>query len=150
MDLSIDYEYSVTNYGFKAVSYLSMKFSDWIVERLNERGWSRSEAAKRGGISPSMFDKVINETSSPGITFCKGIALAFDIPPEEVLRQAGLLPPQPETDPVLDELNYKLASLPIELREEALEYLNYLIEKQDRKARGTNGLKNNLGTTHAT
>jgi transcriptional regulator with XRE-family HTH domain len=61
-----------------------MDFSEKIVSELNTRGWSRSEAARRGGISPSMFDKVINGHSEPGIKFLKGIAKAFSIPFLEV------------------------------------------------------------------
>ena len=69
-----------------------MDFSEWLVGELEKRGWSRSEAARRGNISPSMFDKVINGFSKPGIKFLDGIAQAFEISPTIVYRSAGLLP----------------------------------------------------------
>ena len=64
-----------------------MNFSEWIVAELDHRGWSRSEAARRGGISPSMFDKVINGYAKPGIRFIEGLAKAFGISKHEVLAK---------------------------------------------------------------
>jgi transcriptional regulator with XRE-family HTH domain len=69
-----------------------MNFSEWLTLELANRGWSRSEAARRGKISSSMFDKVINGHSKPGTRFLDGIAQAFGISPIIVYRKAGLLP----------------------------------------------------------
>jgi transcriptional regulator with XRE-family HTH domain len=70
-------------------------FSLWIGQELDRRGWSRSEAARRGSISPSAMDKVIGGFANPGIDFCRGVARAFGLPLEEVFRLAGILPPKP-------------------------------------------------------
>jgi transcriptional regulator with XRE-family HTH domain len=67
-------------------------FVEWINTELNQRGWSRSEAARRGGFSPSTLDKVIGGFSHPGPTLCRGLAKAFERPPDEVFRLADLLP----------------------------------------------------------
>lgn len=66
-----------------------MKFSEWVVSQLDSKGWSRSEAARRGGISPSLYDKVINEESEPGMKFIKGFAKAFEMTPAQVMRHMG-------------------------------------------------------------
>lgn len=71
-------------------------FVSWINAELNQRGWSRSEAARRGGFSPSTLDKVIGGFSGPGPTLCRGLARAFDTAPDEVFRLAGILPTQPK------------------------------------------------------
>ena len=72
-----------------------MKFSEWIIHELNDRGWSRSEAARRGGISPSMFDKVINNSSKPGLSFMMGVSRAFGVSLIEVLERSGAYSPDP-------------------------------------------------------
>lgn len=81
-------------------------FADWLNDQLEQRGWSRSEAARRGRVSTSMFDKVINGYAKPGPEFCTGVARAFKIPPERVFREAGLLPAiiigREEDDELLD------------------------------------------------
>jgi transcriptional regulator with XRE-family HTH domain len=69
-------------------------FVSWINAELNQRGWSRSEAARRGGFSPSTLDKVIGGFSGPGPTLCRGLARAFERPADEVFRLAGILPTQ--------------------------------------------------------
>ena len=67
-------------------------FAQWINQELDQRGWSRNEAARRGGISDSMFSKVISGYANPGIDFCRGVSRAFGMPLEDVFRLAGILP----------------------------------------------------------
>ena len=67
----------------------------WLNSELDRRGWSRSEAARRGEVSASMMDKVIGGFSKPGLRFYRGIARAFNMPMEDVLRMAGILPTVP-------------------------------------------------------
>jgi len=52
----------------------TMDFSEWLDKKLEEKGWSRSEAARRGSVSASMYDKVIRDHHPlPGITRVQGI-----------------------------------------------------------------------------
>lgn len=71
-----------------------MEFITWINAELDQRGWSRSEAARRGGFSSSTLDKVVGGFSKPGPILCRGLARAFGLPPDEVFRLAGILPSQ--------------------------------------------------------
>ncbi len=71
---------------------MSEDFAAWITTLREERGWSHSEAARRGGFSASMFDKVVAGQAQPGLDFCRGIAQAFGIPLVEVFRRAHILP----------------------------------------------------------
>ncbi len=81
-------------------------FGRWVTRQLQERGWTRSEAARRGGISPSMMDKVIGGFANPGLDFCRGLALAFNLPVETVLRQAGILSSKEQVPGEEDLLTY--------------------------------------------
>jgi transcriptional regulator with XRE-family HTH domain len=98
-------------------------FSEWIQNELDERGWSRLEAARRGGISASMFDKIINGYSKPGLKFCVGIARAFNMPAEIVLRRADLLPQRTEETPVRREMLYLFDQLTEETQETVITML---------------------------
>jgi transcriptional regulator with XRE-family HTH domain len=103
----------------------TMEFSEWIVMELEKRGWSRSEAARRGDISPSMFDKVINGHAKPGVRFIEGIAKAFKISAAEVMMHVS---GQSKLDPWVEEMNYKLKLIPPGLRGVASSFINSLLE----------------------
>ena len=73
----------------------------WLATELEKRGWSIREAARRAGISHMPFTSILSGQGNPGLVAYKGIARAFDMPLEEVLRIAGELPTNPP--PVRDE-----------------------------------------------
>lgn len=71
------------------------EFITWLTKELNDRGWTNSELARRSELVPSTVSMVISGKTNPGLEFCLGVARAFGLPPEAVLRKAGLLPPLP-------------------------------------------------------
>lgn len=71
---------------------MNLGFSVWLDKELSDRGWSQSEAARRGEISSQMINAVVNGQANPGLDFCKGISRALKIPLEDVFRLAGILP----------------------------------------------------------
>ena len=73
---------------------MESSFTTWLSRELDERGWSQSEAARRGQISGTMISMVLSEQARPGLDFMRGIARAFNIPLEDVFRLAGVLPPR--------------------------------------------------------
>ena len=99
----------------------TMDFSEWIVSELAKKGWSRSEAARRGNISPSMFDKVINGYSKPGMKFIEGIAQAFGIPVVEVMLHISS---KNVEDPWVEEMSQKLPMIPPALRDVAKKFID--------------------------
>ena len=68
-------------------------FTGWIADELSRRGWSYNELGRRANISSSMLSLAMTGQRGVGLNFCTGVAKAFNLPPEEVLRRAGLLPP---------------------------------------------------------
>jgi transcriptional regulator with XRE-family HTH domain len=50
--------------------------------------------ARRSQISDSHISRLVAGGRKPGNEAAKAIARAFRLPPEEVMRQAGLLPPK--------------------------------------------------------
>jgi transcriptional regulator with XRE-family HTH domain len=97
-------------------------FTKWLERQIQDRGWSIPETARRSkkggyeGVSDSMIYKVLNNHANPGLKFFEGIARAFDMPKEEVMRIAGELNPQPEETAELKEALHLLAQLSPEQR----------------------------------
>lgn len=109
-------------------------FSSWLNALLNDRGWSRSEAARRGGISASMFDKVITGNAQPGLDFLRGIHRAFGLSLEEVMRQAGILPAVGELPEGWLELGHRLMRLSAEDRAEVVRDAESIVGMAERWA----------------
>ena len=72
------------------------KLIEFLKAELSSRGWSHRELARRAGVSPTSVSGTINSHRPAGSDFCKKIATALDVPPERVLRIAGLLPAVPD------------------------------------------------------
>jgi len=75
-----------------------MGFAEWLNKELDKRGWSQSEAARRGEISSQMVNAVVNGHANPGPGFCRGVSRAFQVPLDDVFRLAGILPSRPGHD----------------------------------------------------
>jgi transcriptional regulator with XRE-family HTH domain len=71
-----------------------MDFVNWLNEELGKRDWSIRELARRSGISHASISQVLNRHRYPGSDFCLAIARGLQLPPEEVFRRAGILPPR--------------------------------------------------------
>lgn len=83
---------------------MNAAFGAWLDRELQARGWSQSEAARRGEMSSQMVNALVNGQANPGLDSCQGIARAFKIPLEDVFRFAGILPAQSKDRPVRDRM----------------------------------------------
>jgi transcriptional regulator with XRE-family HTH domain len=109
-----------------------MDFSVWLNQELETRGWSRSEAARRGKVSASMFDKVINGQAKPGINFCRGVAKAFNLPVIEVFRRAGIENTE-DLGNKAEEIKDLFSQLTTENQEHIQQQVRVLLEMQRRE-----------------
>ncbi|MBN1658283.1 MAG: helix-turn-helix transcriptional regulator [Anaerolineae bacterium] len=83
-------------------------FVTWLIEELEQRGWTNSELARRAGVSPSTVSVILSRQKNPGPDFCLAIAGALRQPPEQVFRLAGILPSLP---PAVEEEHEAIAIL---------------------------------------
>jgi transcriptional regulator with XRE-family HTH domain len=86
-------------------------FVTWLNTELNARGWSRSELARRGGVSAEAISQAISGKTRPGLKLCRAVAKAFGLSLEEVQRRAGLLPTYGAVPPRFKELGERLRKL---------------------------------------
>jgi transcriptional regulator with XRE-family HTH domain len=106
------------------------RFVHWLQRQIDDRGWSYSELGRRGGISQSMVSKVMNYAADPGLDFFTAISVAFNLPMETVLRQAGVLPQS--QDQFVDEVSDIIKNLPLDDRR----YLYEMAKTHYRHVRG--------------
>lgn len=114
-------------------------FVDWLRQQLESRDWSYQDLADRSGLSKGTIGVVMTDKQNPGFEFCKGIAQAFHMRAEEVLRIAGLLPPVPgDTDDASLSAWWEFGKeLTPEERQEAVEYALWRFKRGLGRDRGS-------------
>lgn len=130
---------------------MSEALQNWLSQELKKRGWSGQEFARQVGLTQPYVSRILTGRQPPSANFCNRVAIALDVPPETVLRLAGILPGEPASTgthgPVTQELILlsenappdrrrffldivRLAdTLPPEQRQQLLDYAQFLSQK---------------------
>ena len=114
---------------------MSEKLRAWLQQETNRRGWSYRELARQAGVSQSNMSRVVTGDMPPSADFCIRIATAFDEPPVKLLKLAGILPDEPaltesEFGPVSREILQLVQNLPLEQRQQVLDYVRFLSQQR--------------------
>lgn len=112
-------------------------FGEWLQKTLIELDWSQSDLARQSGLSTGQISRLISGSRKPGRDTCIQIAKGLKLPPENIFRAAGLLPSQPPTDDIIEQILYELGGVPITDKEDILEYIR--LRKQIAEKRGNYG-----------
>lgn len=117
---------------------MSSDFVEWINKQNKKRGWNNSELARQSGLAPSTVSMALGGQTKPGLDFCVGVSRAYGLPPEKVLRQAGLLPLIPDVEDYEIQRLIDLArSMPEAERKLLLEYAEWRYKKSLEADQGT-------------
>ena len=106
---------------------MDISFIDWLSEKLENRGWSMREFARRAQISHSTVSKILGGDLEPSWEFCSAIARPLGEPVWSVARIAGLIPKASRNSPTFQEIEELVGRLTEEQRLEVIRYLKYLI-----------------------
>lgn len=108
-------------------------FVEWLQAELRVRDWTQADLARRSRVSQTHLSRIVNGSRKPGPEALVSIARALRIQPEEVFRQAGIIPPStahltPRDERLFDELVERIAMLSPDDQRLVLE----LVERIDR------------------
>lgn len=106
----------------------------WLEQEITSRNWSARELARRAGISSASVLDVLNQRIEASYKFCMAIASALKVSPENVLRKADLLPPDPQGD-IFREALYLFNNLPDDQQALILTMMRALREKTENAQR---------------
>lgn len=93
----------------------SLPFSEWLLITLEHKKWSQADLARASHLSSGTISDVISGRRRVGKDMATSIANALKLPPEQVFRAAGILPPETD-DPWAEEMAHKLSQLSPGLR----------------------------------
>lgn len=108
-------------------------FKWWLLERLDERGWSQADLARRSGLSPAQVSRLASGVRQPGLDACLRLAQALGLSLDHVCGVAGLLPLPPEATLETDELLRLAGALPPRARRDLLALLRLYLALQERQ-----------------
>ncbi len=108
-------------------------FWEWAEQERRRRGLSWRAVEKRGGVGNATVSRRANDMSNPTVTVCEALARAFNLPKEEVFRQAGLLPNLPDEESEERELLYRISGLDESGRARVADYVEYLYQRQQQE-----------------
>lgn len=94
-------------------------FGQWLLEECKSRGITQSDLSLTAGLNRSTVSLIARGYQRPRVTTCLALAGALDLPPEYVLRQAGLMSIEtgaPVVPPELRDLVDEIQALPVARR----------------------------------
>jgi transcriptional regulator with XRE-family HTH domain len=89
-------------------------FSDWLEIELATRKMSPADLARSMRKDQGIISRILNGERFPNPKTLTSIAHALHLPPDNVFRIAGLLPPKPEKDVLIDLIAHLSTQLPTE------------------------------------
>lgn len=87
------------------------EFAEWLRQEMQQRGWDQAELARRSQTTTALISRIVSGERRPGALVARRLARALQIPPEEMFRQAGLLPRHAPKPPGLEELAHIFTEL---------------------------------------
>lgn len=107
--------------------------SEWLSSKLVTRGWSIRAFGRKLDISHTHAADIVNGKVRPSADLCVKIASVLDTSPEEVLRLAGYLPPEPEETATVKELVHLFNQLSKDDQDRAILFVRAMVQEQKRR-----------------
>ncbi|HLE52678.1 MAG TPA: helix-turn-helix transcriptional regulator [Anaerolineales bacterium] len=103
---------------------MDVTFANWLNEKMREHNWSQSDLARASGLTRQAISYYLSQKSKQPDEFAlQRIAHALKLPPEQVYRAAGILPPKTSTDEMIEQILHEVSKLPKTDQEEILAFI---------------------------
>lgn len=119
---------NVTSYETAKAAKMSPKqveFSVWLQKQMDGRGWGQADLANRAGINRQVVWGYLNRRKKPSEDILIKIANALEIPPQEILRAAGVLPTESNHDAITEAIVHLIGDLDTSTKQDILDYAKF-------------------------
>jgi transcriptional regulator with XRE-family HTH domain len=111
-------------------------FGQWLEITLQEHELTQSQLARMAGVTRGAINGILSGARGPGPELCLAIAKALNIPPEEIFREAGLLPFQPDKDNLVELITHLSEQLPTdEEKEDVAIYIRHRLQIAEKRGK---------------
>jgi transcriptional regulator with XRE-family HTH domain len=112
----------------------TLSFAKWLLDEMQQHNWSQSVLAKKAGLGRSVINRAITQFKyAPKPETCVSIATALGKSPVTVFRIAGILPPDTENVPELEDFKNELAKVAPDIRQELLETVRVRVRYEGKR-----------------
>lgn len=108
-------------------------FSSWLLQEMNKKDWTQADLARASGLTTAAISRYMTGRI-PEEESAKKIARAFKIPPEQVFRAAGILPPVKEKEQLIEIILHELDTLSPEDKADVIEFIEFKARRKRKKA----------------
>lgn len=105
---------------------------DWMIAERQKQGMTQADLARKTGLTRttiSDYEKRIRP--NPAMDSLVRISVALGFSPDYLPRLAGELPTDPDSDPWVDQMTYKMKKIRPNLRDVAERFINSMLESDD-------------------
>lgn len=117
-----------------------LEFREWLESEMKHRGMTQAGLVKASGLNRGMVSMLLSGERNAGRETADKIARAFNLPPENVYRIAGLIPKSFEeivdSNPSFRELYAIMNQLSLEDQAELLRYARFRLSTSAKGRKG--------------
>ena len=114
-------------------SHSKKEFGDWLLEILRERDMSQADLQRAAGLGKGSLSDVVSGRRKVGKDLATAIATALKLPPEQVFRAAGILPPVQNSDEDVEEIVHLAKQLSKEDKQAVIDFISILDRLRGKK-----------------
>jgi len=115
---------------------MSLKeISEFVGEACRRKGLSWRAASLGAGLNPTAVYSIVRRVSMPSPETCRRLAAFFGVSEEYLLEMAEHLTPRSEEIDIARALKSKYRHLPPEAVQEILDFIQWMVEKYQPKAK---------------
>lgn len=103
--------------------FLMSNFGEWLRDELAQHGISQTELAYKIGVTPAQVSRIISGERSTSNEVLVNIAHILKLPPEQVYRAAGILPPESEINELVEQIVHETTDMPEQDQQEVLAFI---------------------------
>ena len=90
---------------------MTIDFADWLQNELDKQRMTPADLARVARKDQGIISRILRRERKPEADTVLAIASALKIPAETAFRAAGLLPPKPDEDPWVEQMDYKISKI---------------------------------------
>lgn len=115
---------------------METNFPEWLLNKLEQLDMTQAELARKSGITSGQVSRILSGQRGAESKTLSAIAQALKLPPDEVYRAAGLLPPDNTINELIQQILHLTKELPPQEQQDILEFVK--LRHHLTKKRGKN------------